>query len=136
MNYKLMLFDGNKWCMAEDSFDSNFFSRDDITSFKEIADTQSLIDGIEKETSIPSTLTLEQNCSDFNFENVRGFGLEYSLKDDQDSGYFKMDTIALYRSLPKFGVVENTLIQTTVSSMLFGLCTNQATILQQMKFYQ
>ena len=121
-NYRLMLYDGTKWCMADNSFDSNSFVRDDISSFKEIVETQSLIDGIEKDASIPSSLTLDQECSDFNFANIKGFGLEYSLKDGKDSGYFKMDTIALYKYLPKFGVVEDTLMQNSISSLLFGLC--------------
>ncbi len=120
--YKLMLYDGSNWCMSDKSFDSNSFSLSSADVWEHIAQSSDVVDAFNSDNSLPS-LSTDGNCSTINLANIKGFGLYYSLKKDRDKGYFKMDTLALYKSLPKYGVDEKIITEDSVSEYLFGLCT-------------
>ncbi len=123
--YKLMLYDGSNWCQSDKSFDSNSFSLRSVDVWEHIAQSADMTEAFNTDGSLPS-LSTDGNCSAINLANIKGFGLYYTLKSDRDTGYFKMDTLALYQSLPNYGVDEKRLLQDDVSEKLFGLCTTPA----------
>ncbi len=119
-DFKALIYDGDSWCISDNNFSGNYFSFKENSKWYRVEESDKLVSAFSDNSSLP-TLHFNGECS-VDFNNIKGFGIVYFYVDRGGNGYFKLDKLGLYSTLPKFAIYERDYKQDSVSSLLFGLC--------------
>ena len=119
-DYKVMLYDGEDWCISENNFTGDYFSVKENNKWYRIDSSDSLVSAFEEDSSLPKLDY--SNESTINLNSIKGVGIAYFYVNRDGKGYFKFNKLSIYSNLPKFAIYENDYEQNSVSELLFGLC--------------
>ena len=119
-NYRVMLKDSTKWCISDSVADD--YLNLHKSKWYEVEQSDDLVNSFENDEDLPK-LTFGSSCEGFDFKNIQGLGVYYTLKDGTNTGYFTLKRVSLHKNLPQYAVFEKIVKESNVSKLLFGLCT-------------
>ena len=125
IKFRLILFDGKEWFISRKKFKNGYLPIKG-SRFKHISNSLALTEAISNNTPLPEIKTDRKKV--INLKNIQGFGLLYN------KGAFTIASLTLYKHLAPNSIDIRHIVQSKVSSNLFGLCVTPSWTAENEKF--